>query len=184
MTDSECQKIVAVLMAAFPNAKSTSATTTVYERMLRDQEYVVTNAAVERLLATSRFMPTIAEIREACFDLNLGERQAGGEAWGSVLRAVQGAGSYRTPGVDFVFNDPVVLRCVEALGWQNLCSSENQVADRARFIELYDKLSLSERKHANADQLPAAKRLEESRETSATALSIVEIVAKRLSGKP
>jgi Loader and inhibitor of phage G40P len=161
MTKLEAARLVACLFAAYPAASSNvnNRTTEIFERMLGDLDYVVANAAVERLIATSRFMPTIAEIREACMDLSLGERRAGGEAWGSVLRAISGAGIYRKPGVDFVFNDPVVARCVAALGWEELCNSENQHADRARFIELYDKLAVSTRKEQNTGALPAAQRL-------------------------
>ncbi len=163
MTETECRKIVSVLLGAFANARITQDTVAIYERMIRDQDYAVANAAVERLLATSKFMPSIAEIREACLDLNLGERKAGGEAWGEVLRAVSRFGGYRVPGTDFVFSDAVVGRCVDALGWKNLCTSENQISDRARFVELYDKLAVGDRKQKNAGELPAHKRLEESR---------------------
>lgn len=185
MTQSECAKIVAVLLAAFPNAKVTTKTSEVYERMLLDQEYPVVNAAVERLLATSRFMPTIAEIRDACLDLSTGERKAGGEAWGELLKAISRNGIYRSPGVDFVFTDPVVGRCVESMGWTNLCNSENAVADRARFIELYDKLAIGERRQRNAGALPAAQRLNSLTEAdgdaaSAQATSIIGNVAKQL----
>jgi hypothetical protein len=185
MTKGEAAKLVAVLLAAYPAAKSTASTSEVYERMLADLDYPTANAAVERLLATSRFMPSIAEIREACMDLQHGERVAGGEAWGNVLRAIGRWGVYRTPGQDFQFQDPVAARCVAALGWQNLCNSENQHADRARFIELYDRLAVSERKEQNAGALPAAQRLRVLRDEYRAedgAVQLIAATAKRLGG--
>jgi hypothetical protein len=131
-------------------------------------------------------MPTIAEIREACMDLEHGEPKAGGEAWGEVLAAVSRWGIYRQPGLDFQFADPVVARAVQAFGWRNICNSENQQADRARFIELYDRLATVERKQLNAGQLPAAQRLRALQSSEDRLAEIgsdmVQGLAKRLTG--
>jgi hypothetical protein len=183
MNRSEAAKLVAVLLAAFPGAKSTAGTSEVYERMLADLDYPTANAAVERLLATCRFMPTIAEIRTACIDLSHGDRRAGGEAWGECLKAIGRWGYTRSPGKDFSFQDPLVARCVAALGWENLCNSESQMADRARFIELYDQLAIGERRNVTAGELPAAKRLRELQQADkATSDAIVLQLAERLGG--
>lgn len=163
MSPLEIKKLVAVLVASFPSSKITLDTVGIYERMLADLEYVVANAAVERLLATAKFLPTIAEIREACAALTVGEKRAGGEAWGDVLDAVGRYGAYRVPALNFRFEDPLVAKCVAALGWRELCLSENQQADRARFIELYDRLATTERVKQLADGLPALKRLQAAR---------------------
>ncbi len=159
MTTLEIKKLVAVLIASFPASKVTDQTVTAYERMLSDLDFRVANAAIERLLATAKWLPTIAEIREACLALSAGEKRAGGEAWGDVLAAMRMFGYIRSPGVDFNFPDPVTAKCVAALGWSELCGSENATADRARFIELYDKLAAIERTKQLADSLPAAQRL-------------------------
>jgi hypothetical protein len=153
VTKIEVQKLVAVLLAAFPSARITEGTSAVYESMLADLDHRLANAAVQSLIATARFMPTIAEIRDAVVELQRGPRRAGGDAWGDVLRAVSTVGRYRFPS----FDDGAVAAAVDALGWQNICDSENQVADRARFIELYDKLSAADRKQAVCGQLPAVK---------------------------
>ena len=160
MTDTEVARIVAVLLAAFPAAKASPNTSAVYERMLGDLDYRVANAAVERLIATAKWLPTVADIREACLTLSAGEKTPGGEAWGMVLKAVRLFGYVRSPGVDFDFPDPITQRCVAALGWSAICASENMAADRARFIELYDKLAAADRARQLADGLPAHKRLE------------------------
>jgi len=75
-----------------------------------------------------------------------------------VLKAISRAGRNRTPGVDFDFRDPLVLEAVRALGWVQLCDSENQVADRARFVELYDALAAKSRRAAITENLPAVQR--------------------------
>lgn len=158
MTQAEAAKLVAVLMASFPSNKATTTTSQVYERMLSDLDYPAANAAVERLIATARFMPTIGEIRETALALAVGEQKPGGEAWGSVIKAIARWGYMRTPGVEFTFDDATTRRCVEIMGWGKLCSSENEVADRARFTELYDRLAVQERRKQLSEGLPAMQR--------------------------
>lgn len=58
-----------MLLGAYPNAKATASTSQVYEAMLADLDVAEARAAVQRLIATSRFMPTVAEIREATAEL-------------------------------------------------------------------------------------------------------------------
>lgn len=166
MTKVEVAKLVQVLLASFPNAQTNTGTSQAYERMLADLDHAAAQAAVERLIATSKWLPTVAEIRETAQAIAVGEQRPGGDAWGSVLSAIKAQGAYRKPGIDFVFNDPVTARCVAALNWEELCLSENQAADRARFIELYEKLAIQERSRALSESLPAMQRyraLEEKR---------------------
>lgn len=170
MTEAETQKLVTVMVTAFPSTfarmtrEQQSEFMAIYRRMLGDLDYAVANAAFERLLATSRFLPTIAEIRDVALAISAGEAKAGGEAWGSVLRAMTQQGAYRVPGEDFEFRDPVVLECVKSMGWRELCLSENQVADRARFIELYEQLQHRSRRLQLSDGLPAMQRLRAQQE--------------------
>lgn len=158
MTELEAKKLIAVMVAAYPTTKVSDDSVRIYVRMLADLDYPAANAAVEQLLAISKWMPTVAEIRERVLSLSVGEVRAGGEAWGSVLRAIAGAGRNRKPGVDFAFADPVVGEAVKAFGWENLCDSENQVADRARFVELYDQLATKHRRAQLSEGLPAMQR--------------------------
>lgn len=181
MTDAEVAKLVAVMMGAFPSAKVTPETSKVYERMLRDLDYPAANAAVERLLATARFMPTVADIREAALSLNLGETRPGGEAWGEVLRLIGRWGARRyDQGWELPTNDAVLRQTVGSLGWVNLCDSENQAADRARFIELYDKLAAQRRRSLLADELPAAQRFRALQAQERSAGGIGEAIGRAL----
>lgn len=166
MTPSQSAKLVAVLLGAFPSAKTTPATSGIYEMQLADLDYVVANAAIQTIIATTRSwsLPTIGEIRNTCAELAQGPRRAGADAWGDVRRAIQIKGSYRMPGRDFEFDDPLVARAVAALGWQELCLSEMATADRARFIDLYEQLAVNERKEQSAGQLPAVKAYRELQE--------------------
>jgi len=142
MKRSEVAKLVLNLTAAYPNAPVTEATSAAYERQLADLDYAAAQAAIERLLNTCRFLPTIAEIREAATEMTLGPRRLGGEAWGDVNAEVRRVGRYGLPS----FEDPLTAEAVRQMGWLSLCDSTNEVADRARFVELYDGLAARQRR--------------------------------------
>jgi hypothetical protein len=119
-----------------------------YTAGLADLEFSRVRAAVERLVKSSKWIPTIAEIREAAVDVAHGACIPGGQAWGRCLAMIRCYGSHRRPGIDFAVDDPLLQATIRAFGWLDLCQSTNPHADRARFIELYDELSKSERKEA------------------------------------
>jgi len=64
MNASEALKLFAILKATYPRQETTEATAEVYATFLSDLDYAATEQAVRRIAATSRFFPTIAEIRE------------------------------------------------------------------------------------------------------------------------
>jgi len=159
MTPVEVAKLVAVLCSAFPNAKITGETSKAYELMLGDLEYLPSQAAIEQLLATGKWLPTVAEIRERVLTFAIGDPPSGGEAWGKLLKAIGRYGRNRQPGIDFEIADPLIAKCVASFSWRELCDSENQVADRARFIELYEQLATHQRRRQLSENLPAMQRL-------------------------
>jgi hypothetical protein len=182
MTEPEAAKLVTMLVTAYPSmmAKLTEEqqadTRRIYRAMLVDLDYELAGKALRGLITTCKFMPTIAEIREAAMHVKFGRQRPGGDAWGDVVAAMKRYGSYRTPGVDFQFEDPLVARAVAAFGWKELCGSENAIADRARFIELYEHMLGNARTDSQiAPGLPEPTVPEQRRITGAR--SIGELVA-------
>lgn len=173
MTGAECHDVLKLIGAAYPTQRQrmsqddVRAMAAVYTAGLLDLDFDRVRAAVDRLVKGSRFMPTIAEIREAAVDVVRGPRAPGGEAWGRCLAMVRRYGSHRHPGVDFAVDDPALLATIRSLGWSDLCQSNNPHADRARFIELYDQLAKGDRKEAaigpTASPLALAQRTTEPR---------------------
>lgn len=156
MTEDEALMVVAVLSAAFPHAKGGGDTVVVYRDSLLDLEYENAERAVRSLILTEKeYMPSIAKIRERAIELRDGGRRTGVEAWGSVIRAMKAKGSHRTPGVDFVFNDPITSLVVQSLGWAELCAgdADNLMASRARFVQAYDQISVDDAKSRQAGGL-------------------------------
>lgn len=168
MNRQDASRIVAVIIAACPSQSArldggrVASMIDAFAGLLGDLTYEQVNAAVSALLQTSPFMPAVADIRARVLELERGPVLAGGEAWSSVQAAMKREGSYRTPGVEFAFRDETTARCVAAMGWRELCLSENTVADRARFIDLYDELAVQSRREQQSPMLAAAREKREA----------------------
>lgn len=147
MTQEHAKGIAKLLLASYPAQRARMSDADVlammdaYSSGLSHLDDVMVRRAITALVLSERWMPTIAQIVSKVSEMRDGHKREGGEAWGDVMQAIRRYGYVRSPGVDFQFDDPLVARCVRALGWVELCSSENAVADRARFIELYTDLA-------------------------------------------
>jgi hypothetical protein len=179
VTPADVSELVTLLVGAFPNTKFTDENSAVYEAALRDLDRDVLAAAVNKLIATARFLPTPGEVRDMAVRVQVGERRPGGLAWGDVQNAMKKQSAYKTPGVDFVFRDPLVQTCVDALGWRELCMSTNSTADRARFIELYDQVTITSKEIAKLSPGARPRQLE-SRMLSQAVFEIVATLPQPL----
>jgi hypothetical protein len=122
----------------------------VYARMLRDIPDAWLEAGLSRLLSEATFFPKPAEIRAACLSLVEDNKPSGLEAWGMLQRYIRRwpAGGRWVAGkhLDPPPLPPHVARAVQAVGGlAMLRASEHQAADRARFVEAYDRLLDQER---------------------------------------
>lgn len=152
MKRSEVAMLVAELMQAYPQSQTGPATSAIYERELEDLDRALALDAVRRLVRTSKWLPTIAEIRAAAVEVRNGPKRPAVEAWGDVVAAIRFVGSYQP---EPPFADPLVAEAVRLMGWRNLCLGDNDVADRARFCELYDGLQTRERVEVAAGSMRA-----------------------------
>lgn len=184
MKRSEVAELVAIMAAAFIRPPMTEKTCQVYETMLADLEHGAAKRAVMRLVNTSKWLPTIAEIRAAAVELEHGARRSGAEAWGDVTTAIRKIGRYGNP----AFEDPLVAQCVRSFGWETLCDSTNDTADRARFIEAFDALAERSRRDLVAGAalaLPSpngAKQLEEKPKRSLQAVPGFSDIGRKIGG--
>lgn len=102
---------------------------------LTDNEFMY---AVESILKTSKFSPTIAEIREKAWEYSHKEELTGEQAWEIVLRDVREKGWYREP----KYENPILERTKNAITWEALCdiSSEQLSILRRHFIDIYNEI--------------------------------------------
>lgn len=116
-------------------------------RELQDIPFAVAEASLRQWVATNKWSPSIAEIRELASTVQSGSIPDWGEGWEQVLMAIRKFGTYRIPEAMESF-DPLTRRCVERLGFRNLCMSENPATDRANFRMIYEQLAERQKKES------------------------------------
>lgn len=140
--------IIKKLFATFPNGNATPATVLVYVERLASIPENELEAVVNQCIDESEFLPTIAKLKEMHLRMRSGAApDKAAEGWLSVTRAMRDPDFY-SPSIDETrsprFRDPIVARVVEAMGWNNLRMSTNQMADRAQFLKFYESFSRNE----------------------------------------
>ncbi len=143
---AEVLKNLALLCSAFPTFTLKSATNDLYIQLLADIPEQALRQAVLEHISRSTYFPTVAELRQAAFELIEASSPIPNEyeAWSEVEKEIQRCGHYGEP----EFSHALIARSVELLGWRYLCLSENPVSDRAQFLKAYAGLVESARKDA------------------------------------
>ena len=142
-----------MLLAAFPNFRlqiKVKHLLDAYYPLLCDLDTEMLAMAAAHVASEATFFPVASEIRKTAF--HLAEVAAGipsaQDAWAEVTKAVQRGGFYdksrgywqqRPPQTDD-WSHPLIEKAIDAVGgFHALRTSDNVVADRARFLEAYDR---------------------------------------------
>lgn len=137
MTKQEFSKIAMAIKTYYPNAQilPNNAAMELWYQQLQDISYKVCTLAVNRWVAINKWPPTIADIREYAADI--GRRNPDwSEAWEELMRNIQVYGFYRVEEGKKSLSE-LTREVVDRLGYIHLCNSENIVADRAAFRDIY-----------------------------------------------
>lgn len=154
MTRDEAMTIVNILNAAFPHGKLKQDSIKLYVNSLLDLPADAARAAALNLIAEGgrRFIPTIGEIRAATLDV-MEPLPTAEEAWGEVRAEIHHEGYYGTP----QFSHPAIEKAVRAVGWRDICSSDQPGVVRAHFLRVYD--AFRERHQVERLRLPQARAI-------------------------
>ena len=146
-SETDLMKCIARIGAAFPNFKATPMTLEVYFETLRDLDGDLLEAATLQSIAENgrAFAPAPGEIREAASSIRgtVAGVPSSYDAWGEVRRAFADYGYVGNP----PWSHPLIAKAVKAMGWRDMCMSEDETATRARFIQCYEQFQ----KRAEAD---------------------------------
>lgn len=164
MTLTEATALLTVALRAYPAAASKldtlaqKAMFALWAEMLEDVPFVVAHAAMKTHIGGSKFFPTVGEIRTIIAESTAGRARLGGDAWGDVLKAIGRHGRHRELDALTAMAkvDPIAAHCTRRLGWVALCDSENAVADRKQFIDLYEQTAARAAQDAVTATLPGA----------------------------
>lgn len=128
----------------WPEKDKEALTISLWLKMLEDTPYFIAEAAIEKYIAESVYPPTIADVRSRISDMKLVREKTSIEGWGDVMQAIRKFGSYNE-GKAMQSLGGVTRKVVEAIGFRNLCLSENEMADRAHFLKVYEVMAKRER---------------------------------------
>ena len=148
MNKKDWSKIAAAINTYYPKEKPfpNPAAIQLWYEEFKDLAYEDVVMALRRHVNTSRWCPTIAELKEALV-ANVAGEDDWGEHWKAAVNAIHRFGRYREEeALDSM--DPMTREVVKRLGYQDLCRSENQMADRANFRVVFEQVANNERNKA------------------------------------
>lgn len=106
---------------------------------LQDIPFPVAEVALNKWVATIKWSPSIADIREMAASIQYGDLPEWGAAWEKVLRCIREYGSYNEKkALDSL--DELTRTAVKRIGFRSICLSENITADRANFRLIFEQL--------------------------------------------
>lgn len=154
MTVDEVRKFLGIVKANWQERFIVDdLTISLWHRFLSAVEAPTAFKALHQYIGTGAHPPKIAEILKLISKPLDGDDTIAAEQWGEVVRAISKYGRDREPR----FAHPITARLVAGFTWRALCDSENQVADRARFIDGWQTASVDhEKREALAVAPPAA----------------------------
>lgn len=115
-----------------------------YYLYLQDIDLPLLRAAAARHISSNDWMPKISELRNMAYDTI--KKQAGipsaEAAWAEVIDLIQRVGPVMSADRLPQFSHEFVKQAVGRFGgWNLLCESTNQVADRAHFFRFYEEIA-------------------------------------------
>lgn len=145
MTFDEFKVLAKGLKCAYtsPNFLPDEYAVKMWYKFLGDLPCDLATACIEKYIATNKFPPTIADIRETVADMTLNATDWS-QSWKTVTKCISlyGLAGWVDASAEM---DETTTEAVKRMGWRNLCMSNNQTADRANYRMVYEAV-VKERK--------------------------------------
>ena len=161
-------KMLSPYLAVFPSCKIDSVGLVMYAKALLPLSLPVIEAALTKLLQTSVFFPSVAEIFKEADEMerfalakSSGSRvPTAAEAWEEVQRLVKDCYVYKK----WEFSCPQVEKAAKQFGIKELCVLESNAVNtaRAQFMRIYESIvnqNLADRQNQRALDTMSAKSL-------------------------
>lgn len=163
ITRADTARLIGIIITAYPNIDKYSseiieAMTNTWALMFADDDCKLVATAIMKHIATSKWAPSIAEIRSIMVDIQRPDILPPDVAWGIVsdyMYAERTSPLHRYVRLDF---PPLIKRAVEIIGYSNLkelsrgkYGNYREGADKRAFMEIYVPMYDRERQAA---QLP------------------------------
>lgn len=171
MTKKDAAKLVMIVVTAYPNfdkfrdEDSVNATVNLWAVMLEDIDAATADLAVRQHIATSKWPPSIAELRERILEITRPDVVPPDKAWLAVSDLLYSVGEHNYCDLAKQL-PPLVSRAVEAIGWGNLWEMHRSCyvggkpgMDRIAFLQQYEPMYQREKEKAMTPE-PVARQIE------------------------
>lgn len=178
MDREEVKQILTIINVAYPNFYKDSdkkAAVNLWCMMFEEDSLQSVQLAVKTHIATNKFPPKIADIRESLVNVSRSVLSSD-EAWGMVKKAISRYGMYReTEAIESLSDELGTF--VKRFGYKDLCLSENIMADRAHFIKLWESNRKNEKYNAMIP-LGITQEIDEKREQLTNISDLIQLPDK------
>jgi len=142
MNETTFAMMASIINKTYPkdNILGDNEAVTIWYEFLKDIPDEIGLAAVRDWVSRNIWPPHISDIREYAARQALGEVSDWGTAWGQVMKAVSGYGTYQEAEA-LATLDELTRECVKNLGFQSICKAEFKELDfmKSQFKDLYNR---------------------------------------------
>ena len=160
MTKAEAAKLVLLVVTSYPNYdkfkddQAVIDTTELWAMMFESDPGAVVGMALKKHIATSKWPPSVAELRELMLEIQHPELISPERAWLAVSDLLYTQGEHNHGDLHSQL-PPMVARAVESIGWGNLwemhrsyCRGGKPGMDRVAFMQQYTPMYEREKQRA------------------------------------
>lgn len=160
MTKADAARLVAIVVTAYPNydkfrdEQTVTATVSLWASIFSADDGRIVALALNKHIATNKWPPSVAEIREIMAEIQRPDLIPPDQAWAAVSDLLYTAGQYNHGDLQHQL-PPLVARAVETIGWGNLwemhrsyCVGGRPGMDRVAFMQQYTPMYDREKQRA------------------------------------
>lgn len=160
MNKADAARLVAIVVTAYPNydkfrdEQAVTATVNLWASMFAADDGRIVALALNKHIATSKWPPSVAELREIMLEIQRPDLIPPDKAWAAVSDLLHTVGEYNHGDLQHQL-PPLVARAVETIGWGNLwemhrsyCVGGKPGMDRVAFVQQYGPMYEREKQRA------------------------------------
>lgn len=160
MTKADAARLVAIVVTAYPNydkfrdEEAVTATVNLWATMFSADDSRIVALALNKHIATNKWPPSVAEIRELMLEIQHPDLIPPDKAWIAVSDLLYSEGA-NNHGDLYCQLPPLIARAVESIGWGNLwemhrsyCVGGKPGMDRVAFMQQYTPMYDREKQRA------------------------------------
>lgn len=124
MTEKQTVEIVTTICMSYPSfeklgADAVKGMVKIWAMLFADDDYSLVQLAVAKHISTSKWPPSVSEIREQMMQIEHPELIPPDRAWALVRSAISAFGEFGT-GLDMNMLPPLITSTINAIGWKKL----------------------------------------------------------------